>query len=158
MSGNAEEIQNNNSSALAIASKILQRRLNAIEKCRKTLEKEKIDVPGIIVVGSQSAGKSSVLESISGIAFPRDENLCTICACVVSMEVDGNIPECQVTVASDPDYKENKTVATLQEAGSAIANLSSILSPDKRISDKTIYLRVVQKAGPVLTLTDLPVC
>lgn len=32
-----------------------------------------------MAVGNQSAGKSSVLESISGIQFPRDSGTCTRC-------------------------------------------------------------------------------
>ena len=146
-------------SALSIASLKLQRRLSALEKCRSILEREKIDVPGIVVVGSQSAGKSSVLESISGIAFPRSENLCTICPCVVSLEVDPNISEsCQVTVSSDANYEQNRRDCGLEAAGSMIAELSGILSPEKHIKDNcVIYLRVIQKSGPILTLTDLPV-
>ncbi|KAL3605291.1 hypothetical protein FPOAC2_00234 [Fusarium poae] len=36
-----------------------------------------VHVPQIIVVGEQSAGKSSVLEAISHIRFPVDEDICT---------------------------------------------------------------------------------
>jgi hypothetical protein len=36
-----------------------------------------ISLPQIIVVGDQSSGKSSVLENITGIPFPRNEGLCT---------------------------------------------------------------------------------
>jgi GTP-binding protein EngB required for normal cell division len=35
------------------------------------------EIPQIIVCGSQSAGKSSVLETLTGIAFPRKKGLCT---------------------------------------------------------------------------------
>ncbi|KAJ3531839.1 hypothetical protein NM208_g8704 [Fusarium decemcellulare] len=36
-----------------------------------------VNLPQIIVVGEQSAGKSSVLEAISHVRFPTDSNLCT---------------------------------------------------------------------------------
>ncbi len=36
-----------------------------------------IDLPQIAVIGSQSAGKSSLIESISGITLPRATGTCT---------------------------------------------------------------------------------
>ncbi len=34
-------------------------------------------LPQLIVCGDQSSGKSSLLEAISGVPFPRKDNLCT---------------------------------------------------------------------------------
>ena len=42
-------------------------------------------IPQIVVVGNQSSGKSSVLESISGIPFPRGIGMVTTCATQISM-------------------------------------------------------------------------
>jgi hypothetical protein len=36
-----------------------------------------VDLPQIVVVGDQSSGKSSVLEGLTGLPFPRDSELCT---------------------------------------------------------------------------------
>ncbi|CAH0019345.1 unnamed protein product, partial [Clonostachys rhizophaga] len=36
-----------------------------------------IDLPQLVVVGQQSSGKSSVLEGLTGLPFPRDNGLCT---------------------------------------------------------------------------------
>jgi GTPase SAR1 family protein len=36
-----------------------------------------VELPQIVVCGDQSSGKSSVLEAITEIPFPRNENLCT---------------------------------------------------------------------------------
>lgn len=38
---------------------------------------EYVDLPQIVVVGDQSSGKSSVLEGITKLPFPRDSGLCT---------------------------------------------------------------------------------
>lgn len=36
-----------------------------------------IDLPQLVVVGDQSSGKSSVLEGLTRLSFPRDSGLCT---------------------------------------------------------------------------------
>ena len=36
-----------------------------------------LDIPVIAVLGSQSAGKSSLIEAISGITLPRASGTCT---------------------------------------------------------------------------------
>jgi hypothetical protein len=38
-----------------------------------------LDLPTIVVCGNQSAGKSSLLEALSGIRFPRNVGTCTRC-------------------------------------------------------------------------------
>jgi len=40
-----------------------------------------IDLPQIAVIGSQSAGKSSLIEAISGITLPRAAGTCTRHGC-----------------------------------------------------------------------------
>ncbi|WKT40362.1 hypothetical protein QSH57_005168 [Fusarium oxysporum f. sp. vasinfectum] len=52
-------------------------RLNQIEQIRSNGVGELISLPQLVVCGDQSAGKSSVLEGITGIPFPRQDGLCT---------------------------------------------------------------------------------
>jgi GTP-binding protein EngB required for normal cell division len=68
-------------------SKELQRLLGIADNFRTVVESIKgdkelksdleSDVPQIVVIGMQSAGKSSTLELLSGVKFPRAEKLCT---------------------------------------------------------------------------------
>ncbi|KAF2837443.1 hypothetical protein M501DRAFT_937282 [Patellaria atrata CBS 101060] len=54
-----------------------------IEAARKLealgVEMSDIAVPSIVAVGDQSAGKSSLIEGISGVTVPRDTGTCTRC-------------------------------------------------------------------------------
>ncbi len=47
--------------------------LDQVDKARKMVgvDDQDLDLPGIAVIGGQSAGKSSVVELLSGISLPR---------------------------------------------------------------------------------------
>ena len=51
--------------------------LDVIDALRAEGLGEYTALPQLIVCGDQSSGKSSVLEAISGVPFPRKETLCT---------------------------------------------------------------------------------
>ncbi|PON25743.1 dynamin family protein [Trichoderma gamsii] len=51
--------------------------LEKIDKLRDWNVGHHVPLPQLVVVGDQSSGKSSLLESLSGIPFPKDQNLCT---------------------------------------------------------------------------------
>ncbi|CUA74652.1 hypothetical protein RSOLAG22IIIB_11369 [Rhizoctonia solani] len=53
--------------------------LDLVNRLHNTGIQAEIDLPQICVVGSQSAGKSSLIESISGIKLPRATGTCTRC-------------------------------------------------------------------------------
>ena len=51
--------------------------LDVIDALRAEGLGEYTALPQLIVCGDQSSGKSSVLEAISGVPFPRKDTLCT---------------------------------------------------------------------------------
>ncbi|KAI6044502.1 P-loop containing nucleoside triphosphate hydrolase protein [Pisolithus marmoratus] len=55
--------------------------LDLINRLRNTGVQGDIDLPMIAVIGNQSAGKSSLIESISGITLPRSQGTCTRYVC-----------------------------------------------------------------------------
>ncbi|KAI1812999.1 interferon-induced GTP-binding protein Mx2 [Poronia punctata] len=63
--------------------------LNKIDKLRELNVGSIIPLPQLVVVGDQSSGKSSVLESLTGFAFPRAAGLCTRYATQITCRRDG---------------------------------------------------------------------
>ncbi|KAH8889157.1 hypothetical protein GQ53DRAFT_723336 [Thozetella sp. PMI_491] len=51
--------------------------LQKIDKLREHNIGQHVPLPQLVVVGDQSSGKSSLLESLTGIPFPRNVELCT---------------------------------------------------------------------------------
>lgn len=65
------------------------KRLSLISNLRSRGVGDHIDLPQLIVSGDQSTGKSSVLEGITGVPFPRQDGLCTRFATEINMEHSG---------------------------------------------------------------------
>jgi len=63
-----------NTSSTGLADPQLLRKIDRLFECNVG---NYIDLPQLVVVGDQSSGKSSVLEGITGLPFPRDSGLCT---------------------------------------------------------------------------------
>ncbi|KAK3074199.1 hypothetical protein LTR53_003542 [Teratosphaeriaceae sp. CCFEE 6253] len=61
-------------------------RLALISSLRSRGIGEHIDLPQLVVCGDQSAGKSSGLEGITGMPFPRQDGLCTRFATEITLE------------------------------------------------------------------------
>ncbi|OJA13651.1 hypothetical protein AZE42_06890 [Rhizopogon vesiculosus] len=57
-----------------------------------------IDLPAVVVIGGQSAGKSSLVEAVSGINVPRDSGTCTRCPMECTMSSDATSWSCTITL------------------------------------------------------------
>ncbi|KAF2306803.1 hypothetical protein GH714_021534 [Hevea brasiliensis] len=127
--------------------------LDAVDKLRHLrVIDEGIQLPTIVVVGDQSSGKSSVLESLAGINLPRGQGICTRVPLVMrlqnnpspkpelSLEFNGN------TVSTDEDHVSD----AINDATAVIAGNG------KGISNTPLTLLVKKNDVPDLTMVDLP--
>ena len=60
--------------------------LDLIDEMRSLGIEQDLPLPQIAVMGDQSSGKSSVLEALSGVPFPRGTGLVTRCPCQLTMK------------------------------------------------------------------------
>ena len=114
-------------------------------------------MPQIVVVGSQSAGKSSVLESIVGRDFlPRGNGIVTRCPLVLSLK---NIPESESDGAEYAQFSHEPSTkyTDFDQVRREIDNQTSRLAGrEKGVTDKPIYLTVSSPNVVDLTMVDLP--
>ncbi|KAI8633393.1 interferon-induced GTP-binding protein Mx2 [Xylariaceae sp. FL1651] len=75
--------------------------LTKVDKLRELIG-TRVALPQLVVVGDQSSGKSSVLENLTGFAFPRAAELCTRYATQITCrrEVEESVT---VSIISNPD-------------------------------------------------------
>jgi GTP-binding protein EngB required for normal cell division len=129
--------------------------LDAVDRLRHLkVTQEGIQLPTIVVVGDQSSGKSSVLESLAGISLPRGQGICTRVPLVMRLQDDpsADSPKLQL------EYSNGRVVTTTEaDVADAInAATAEIAGSGKGISDAPITLVVRKRGVPDLTLVDLP--
>merc|ERR1712146_740947 len=65
-----------------------------------------LNYPQITVVGDQSSGKSSLLETIFNIKLPTASGTCTKCPIVIKSKKNFNLKKKKYYLESDKNYEE----------------------------------------------------
>ena len=100
------------------------------------------------------AGKSSLLESIAGVALPRGTGLVTRCPLQLSLRSG---PESASISYSDAANKHvTEEGLKHNEIADAIQRATQAISGTNNITDSLIALQVERPDAPTLTLIDLP--
>ncbi|KAG8948034.1 hypothetical protein FRC04_010076 [Tulasnella sp. 424] len=71
--------------------------LDILKSLHSTGIQNELDLPQIVVIGSQSVGKSSLIESMSGLTLPRDTGTCTRCPMECRLQY-GQVWSCKVSL------------------------------------------------------------
>ena len=126
-------------------------------------------MPQIVVVGSQSAGKSSVLESIVGRDFlPRGNGIVTRCPLVLSLKhnENSNVKD-SVLIGESGDSEAVEYATFSHEPGRKYTDFDLVRKEienqtfrlagrQKGVTDKPIYLTISSPNVVDLTMVDLP--
>ncbi|OMO92907.1 hypothetical protein CCACVL1_06723 [Corchorus capsularis] len=128
--------------------------LDAIDRLRLLMVmKEGIQLPTIVVVGDQSSGKSSVLESLAGVNLPRSQGICTRVPLIIRLQNHAS------SRPSELYLEYNGKVVPVDEPHIAAAiNLATdeVAGHGKGISNTPLTLVVKKYGVPDLTMVDLP--
>ena len=131
--------------------------LDCYDKIRVHLVGTDITIPCICSVGCQSAGKSSVLESITGIQLPRGTGTVTRCPIMIQLRNTKKKETARIKYEYDSnDSWENITIDQIAQKISDYQNELIKKENNPVLSEKSIQLEVNRINAPDLTLYDLP--
>jgi len=116
-------------------------------------QSESLTLPSIVVIGSQSSGKSSVLEAIVGHEFlPKGNNMVTRRPIELTLV---NTPEASAEYGEFPVQGLGK-ITDFSHIQKILTDLNLAVPPQDCVSDDPIQLRIYSPNVPDLSLIDLP--
>lgn len=150
-----------------------QRRiLDTVAQVRKCGLESILSLPQLVVCGDQSAGKSSVLEALTEIPFPRNDNLCTRFATEIILRRATND---SLTIKVIPDEQrpvnEQAKIRAFEESITDFEDLPGIMKLAMKImgmgddsessstgafAKDVLSIEIEGPSRPQLTLVDIP--
>ncbi|KAF3924458.1 Dynamin-2 [Arthrobotrys entomopaga] len=140
--------------------------LDLVDQLKRIGLSSVLSLPQLVVCGDQSSGKSSVLEAITEIPFPRKENLCTRFATEIILR---RAPERQISITITPgkdrDESEKQELMKFQRTINDFEELPELmedataamgLGVGKAFSRDVLTVDISGPDRPQLTLVDLP--
>jgi dynamin-like GTPase MGM1, mitochondrial len=116
-------------------------------------QSESLTLPSIVVIGSQSSGKSSVLEAIVGHEFlPKGSNMVTRRPIELTLV---NTPDAQAEYGEFPALGLGK-VTDFSQIQKTLTDLNLAVPASQCVTDDPIQLRIYSPNVPHLSLIDLP--
>jgi GTPase SAR1 family protein len=111
--------------------------------------------PRIVVIGSESAGKSSMIERIAGASlFPRDAKICTRMPIMLSFVNDESAEQARVTLKFPG--RDDQTVREADAAAAVGRLMREVVPPGAGVIDTQLTIEVRKQSVPTLDLIDLP--
>ncbi|KAF9949642.1 hypothetical protein BGZ72_008602 [Mortierella alpina] len=117
-----------------------------------------LSIPQLAIIGDQSSGKSSVLEAITKLSFPRDKEMCTRFAIQVNMRRTPVAHEDVLSARIEGEDKFNDIHKKVSPAEfhEVIKKAQAELCRNTAISDRVLELTLSGPTQSPLTIIDLP--
>ncbi|KAJ5041281.1 uncharacterized protein L3040_005829 [Drepanopeziza brunnea f. sp. 'multigermtubi'] len=167
------ELLGNTSSLEDLQTDEQRRVLDMVVQVRKCGLDDNLSLPQLVVCGDQSSGKSSVLEALTEIPFPRNDNLCTRFATEISLRrANTESLTIKVNPASTRSAAEQESIKKFTEVITNFSELPRIVElamgvmgiskgtePDSKpraFSRDVLSIEISGPRRPQLTLVDIP--
>ncbi|CAM9738719.1 unnamed protein product, partial [Ectocarpus sp. 13 AM-2016] len=131
--------------------------LNLVDDLSNLTRDAEISVPQICVMGDQSSGKSSVLEALAGVPFPRGSGLVTRCPIRLSMKRSAKGSRWSAVAHASNEPSKSHSASTPGQLTKLLERLTDgLTSTSSNFSTETINVRLSSPDVPDLTVVDLP--
>ncbi|OTB03479.1 hypothetical protein M426DRAFT_74049 [Hypoxylon sp. CI-4A] len=166
-------INEKNTPAVGLRSARSTHRLNQIDKIRANGVSDFISLPQLVVCGDQSSGKSSVLERLTGIPFPRGDGLCTRFPTEIILR--HSIKSLQVAASIHPHSKQSSerktelrkcrwTLSDMSDLPAVIKEAATLMKirgygdskAENTFAADVLRIEITAPTGLHLTIVDLP--
>ncbi|PNS19214.1 Protein msp1, mitochondrial [Sphaceloma murrayae] len=150
----AEDDRSEDAAARDDQMMMLTRKMIEIRSLLQTVgQSETLTLPSIVVIGSQSSGKSSVLEAIVGHEFlPKGSNMVTRRPIELTLV---NSPKATSEYGEFPTLGLGK-ITDFSQIQKTLTDLNLAVPEQQCVSDDPIQLRIYSPHVPDLSLIDLP--
>ena len=147
--------------------------LDTVAQVRKCGLESVVSLPQLVVCGDQSAGKSSVLEALTEIPFPRNDNLCTRFATEIILR-RANANSLKIKLIPDPNrpFDEQEKIKVFEESITNFDQLPDLMNNAMSVMDigdrsksgstprafarDVLSIEIEGPSRPQLTLVDIP--
>ncbi|KAG0034592.1 hypothetical protein BGZ82_005693 [Podila clonocystis] len=130
--------------------------VDKINKIRSYGLNKMITIPQIAILGDQSSGKSSVLEAITKLSFPRNIETCTRFATQVSLR-QGDTPQMSASIDGESEFNNMYRAQNSDwDVHTVVTAANNILCTNTEISEKVLEITISGPTLSPLTIIDLP--
>ncbi|KAH7054848.1 P-loop containing nucleoside triphosphate hydrolase protein [Linnemannia elongata] len=130
--------------------------IDKINKIRSFGLNKMVTIPQIAILGDQSSGKSSVLEAITKLSFPRNIETCTRFATQVSLR-QGDTHHMSASIDGESEFNDKyRTHDSNWDVHDAVTAANEILCANSEISEKVLEITISGPTLSPLTIIDLP--